>query len=86
MNGTIKAVQKLGLTIPGDISLICFDQIPGYEIFQPRITCIVQPIKSLGEKAIAALIDKIKKPEKSGRTKIILKPKLNLGNSCRKLG
>ncbi|MFZ0452947.1 MAG: LacI family DNA-binding transcriptional regulator [Ignavibacteriaceae bacterium] len=85
MNGTIKAAQKLGMTIPDDISLICFDQIPGYEIFQPRIGCVIQPVKSLGEKAISALISKIKKPEKSGRTRIILKPELNPGNSCKRL-
>lgn len=85
MNGTIRAVQELGLRIPDDISLISFDQIPGYEIFQPKIACVIQPVKSLGEKAIAALINKIKKPEKLKRTKIILKPELNLGNSCKKL-
>jgi len=85
MNGTIKAIQKLALNIPEDISLICFDQIPGYEIFQPRIACVVQPIKSLGEKAISALISKIKKPENSGRTRVILKPELVRGNSCKRL-
>jgi LacI family transcriptional regulator len=85
MNGTIKAIQKLGLNIPDDISLICFDQIPGYEIFQPRIACVIQPIKSLGEKAISALINKIKKTEKSGRTRVILKPELYPGNSCKRL-
>ena len=85
MNGTIKAVQKLELAIPDDISLICFDQIPGYEIFQPKIACIIQPIKTLGEKAIVALIDRIKKTEKSRRFRIILKPELCSGNSCKKL-
>ena len=85
MNGTIKAIQKLEMNIPKDISLICFDQIPGYEIFQPRIACVIQPIKSLGEKAISALIGKIKKPEKSRRTRVILKPELCPGNSCKRL-
>ena len=85
MNGTIKAIQKLEMNIPVDISLICFDQIPGYEIFQPRIACVIQPIKSLGEKAISALIGKIKKPEKSRRTRVILKPELCPGNSCKRL-
>ena len=85
MNGTIKAIQKLEMNIPEDISLICFDRIPGYEIFQPRIACVIQPIKSLGEKAISALIGKIKKPEKSRRTRVILKPELCPGNSCKRL-
>jgi LacI family transcriptional regulator len=84
MIGTIKAIQKLNLKIPDDISLICFDQIPGYEIFQPWIACVIQPVKSLGEKAIAALIDKIKNPGKSKLTRVILKPELEPGNSCKK--
>ena len=85
MNGTIKAIQKLGLTIPDDISLICFDQIQGFEIFQPKITSVIQPINNLGKKAIVSLIDQIRKPGKMKLTKIILKPELYLGNSCKKI-
>ncbi len=85
MNGTIRAIQNLGLSIPGEISLISFDQISGYEIFQPKITCISQPIKLLGEYSITALIDKIKKPEKSKQVRIILKPELVIGESCKNI-
>ena len=83
MNGSIRAVQSMGLKIPEDISLICFDQISGYEIFKPKITCITQPIKSLGEYSITALIDKIKKQGKSKQAKVILKPELVIGESCK---
>lgn len=85
MSGTIRAIQKLGLAIPDDISLICFDQIQGFEIFQPKIASVIQPIKNLGKKAIVSLIDKIKEPGKTRRIEIILKPELSLGNSCKKL-
>ena len=85
MNGTIRAIQNLGLSIPRDISLISFDQISGYEIFQPKITCISQPIKLLGENSITALVDKIKKHEKLKQVKIILKPQLVIGGSCKNI-
>lgn len=85
MNGSIRAIQSLNLSIPEDISLICFDQISGYDIFQPKITCITQPIKLLGEYSIIALIDKIKEQGKSKQVKIILKPELVLGESCKSI-
>jgi LacI family transcriptional regulator len=86
MNGSIRAIQRLGLRIPDDISLVCFDQIAGYEIFKPKITCVVQPIKALGLDSITALIDIIKKNHPaSGKVEKVLKPKLIIGNSCKEI-
>jgi LacI family transcriptional regulator, galactose operon repressor len=86
MSGSIRAAHQLGLRIPEDVSLLCFDQIAGYEIFQPRITCVIQPIKSLGLDSITALIGIIKKTHPdSERIKIILNPKLIIGDSCKEI-
>jgi LacI family transcriptional regulator len=83
--GVIKAVQQLKLKIPLDVSLLSFDEIPGYDIFQPKITHVIQPIKLLGSETIAALINMIKKPNSKKRTKLILKPKLVIGESCKRV-
>lgn len=85
MNGSIRAVQNLGMSIPEDISLICFDEITGYDIFKPKITCITQPIKTLGEDSIIFLIERIKKADSSKPLKEVIKPKLIIGESCKKL-
>ncbi len=85
MNGSIRAVQKLGLNIPDDISLLCFDQINGYEIFKPKITCITQPINNLGENSIISLIDQIRGTHTAKPLKEILKPTLEIGESCKKI-
>jgi LacI family transcriptional regulator len=84
MTGAIKAVEDAGLEIPKQISLICFDEIPGYNIFTPKITSIVQPIESLGREATKILIDRIKNPQNGKQKKLVLKPKLVAGDSCRK--
>jgi len=84
MTGAIKAVEDAGLEIPKQISLICFDEIPGYNIFTPKITSIVQPIESLGREATKILIDRIKNPRTGKQSKLVLKPKLVAGDSCRK--
>jgi LacI family transcriptional regulator len=83
--GVIKALQKMNLSIPKDISLLSFDEIPGQEIFNPKITHINQPVNLLGKETIAALIDMIKHPEKKKRVKLLLKPALVIGDSCRPL-
>jgi LacI family transcriptional regulator len=84
MIGAIKTLQALNKKIPGDVSLICFDEIPGYDIFEPKITCITQPVEELGNLAIKHLIDKIKHP-KNSRKKILLKPRLIVGQSCKQI-
>jgi LacI family transcriptional regulator len=83
--GIIKAFQRMEISIPENISLLSFDEIPGQEIFKPTITHVNQPVNSLGEETIIALINMIKHPEKKKRTKISLKPRLVIGDSCKAL-
>jgi LacI family transcriptional regulator len=80
--GIIKAFQRMEISVPENISLLSFDEIPGQEIFKPKITHINQPVNSLGEETISALINMIKHPDKKKRTKISLKPRLVIGDSC----
>ena len=80
--GAIKAIQNMKLSIPKNISLLSFDEIPGYDIFDPKVTHVYQPVNLLGREAIVALIDSIKKPDLQKKTKKYLKPRLIVGNSC----
>ena len=50
--GVIKYTQQMHLSIPNDISLIGFDEVPGQDIFFPQITHIVQSINTLGKDII----------------------------------
>lgn len=81
--GVIKAAQELHLSIPDDISLLGFDEIPGQDIFLPKITHVVQSINTLGKDVIVALIDMIKNPDSSKQTRVFVRPKLVIGNSCK---
>ncbi len=85
MAGSIKAIEDAKLQIPEHISLICFDEIPGYNIFNPKITCIIQQIEPLGRNATKVLIDRIINPGLTKQKKILLKPVLVIGGSCKKI-
>lgn len=83
--GAIKSILDLGLKIPDDVSLLGYDEIAGYEIFRPIMTYVSQPVSLLGKNSMLALIDIIKNPNSTKKTKIYLKPKLVIGDSCIKV-
>lgn len=53
--GTLEAARKRGLSIPGEVSLIAFDELPWSALMQPPITTIAQPVEAMSEKAAALL-------------------------------
>lgn len=55
--GVMEKLRTLGLTVPDDVSLAAFDDIPWFVHTAPPITAIVQPTQELGHRAVAALTD-----------------------------
>ncbi|MDR1419765.1 MAG: LacI family transcriptional regulator [Treponema sp.] len=53
--GAIRALEDAGLDVPGDISVVGFDDIDISGFLMPRLTTIRQPLGELGEKTALAL-------------------------------
>ncbi len=83
-SGVLKAVYASGLTVPGDVSVIVFDKISGYDIISPKISCIVQPIEFIGKNAASFLLERLANPETAMQRAVIM-PELLQGGSCRSL-
>lgn len=76
--GIIKEAKKAGLSIPGDLAIVGFDDLPAAEVVEPTLTTIRQPKLEMGDHAIDILIDKIEGRElnithKELQTKFILR-------------
>jgi LacI family transcriptional regulator len=56
--GVMKALQEYGYSIPDDISIVGFDNMPFSEITSPPLTTIDVPKRELGEIAVRRLIEK----------------------------
>ncbi|RFA23582.1 LacI family DNA-binding transcriptional regulator [Subtercola boreus] len=54
--GLIHAVRDAGLDVPGDVSIIGFDDIPEARHFWPPLTTVRQDFAELGRRAIALLL------------------------------
>lgn len=55
--GAIRAVREAGLTLPGDVSIVGFDDIPAAPYFQPPLTTMRQPLYHIGSEAARLLVD-----------------------------
>ena len=80
--GAINAMNELKLSIPDDLSIVGFDEIPGQSFFRPKITYVLQPIEELGRNATKIILEKIEYPARKKSIRIFLKPKFIIGESC----
>ncbi len=54
--GAIQAAQKAQLSVPGDISIIGFDDLPLCRMFTPQLTTIALPREEIAESAFSILL------------------------------
>lgn len=57
--GTMRALTRLKLSIPNDLSLVCFDDLDWMSFLRPGVTTISQPRLAMGEAAARMLLERI---------------------------
>jgi len=57
--GVLRAFHDCGLSTPGDVALVTFDELTLDDLFTPAITTVVQPAYDIGFRAAQILIDRI---------------------------
>ncbi len=57
--GTVAACRDLGVSLPGDLSLISFDDAFWTSVFDPRISVIRRPVRELARSAIRLLLEEV---------------------------
>jgi LacI family transcriptional regulator len=79
--GVYRAISEHGLSIPGDISVIGFDDVPSSQWMNPPLTTIRQPLKEMGRMGASMLLRLIA-GEQLEVTRIELATSLVLRASC----
>ena len=57
--GAIRAVRRAGLTVPGDVSVVGYDDSAWLNCTDPPLTTVRQPIQSMGGSAVALLVNQM---------------------------
>jgi DNA-binding LacI/PurR family transcriptional regulator len=55
--GFIRALHDAGISVPDDISVVGFDDMPGAAHFIPGLTTVRQDLESLGQQCMSMLVD-----------------------------
>ena len=57
--GALRAINDLRLSLPQDLSLVCFDQLPCEGVISPRLTTIRRPMEEQGAMAMRLMITRL---------------------------
>ncbi len=68
---TLELARERGLSIPGDLSLISFDDTPVIRFGDPALTAVVQPIAAVTARAVECIIEDCRSSDRLDRTTIV---------------
>ena len=77
--GAIRAIEDAGMTIPGDVAVIGFDDIPAASLAHPPLTTVQQDYRTAGEVLVDTLLKLI---EGKSADSHILPTRLVVRKSC----
>lgn len=80
--GFLSAAKEMGISIPGDLKVIGYDDAPICESTSPRLTTIQQPRKELAKLACERMMDLINKKNNDYKVQEIIPPLLIVRESC----
>ena len=79
--GVVKALARAGVRVPEDVAVVGFDDIFPGSLCDPPLTTVHQPMRMLGERACARLLERIANPGLRPATEL-LPTELVLRSSC----
>ena len=83
--GGLNAIEKAGLSVPDDISVVGYDGLYVSQIIHPRLTTYQQNSEEIGRIAAKSMIRLIRDPKSTLIDKILVPGKILEGGSVKKL-
>ena len=72
--GAIRALKDAGLSVPGDVSVVGFDDILSAAYYSPSLTTVRQPLMEMGKRGAEMLLERIANREKEYPAEIVVAP------------
>ena len=83
--GGITEIEKHGLKVPDDISIVGYDGIKLSRLLRPIVTTYVQNSEEIGRRSVQKLIEIIENPKMSLAERIVVKGQLQEGQTVKNL-
>ncbi len=79
--GAIRALKDAGFSVPGDVSVVGFDDIQSAAYSTPSLTTVRQPLAEMGKCGAQVLLERIADRTKPYPAEIVMKPELVIRES-----
>ncbi|MEI3851013.1 MULTISPECIES: LacI family DNA-binding transcriptional regulator [unclassified Ensifer] len=79
--GAIHALRRLGLDVPGDVSVVGFDDLYLSKAFYPPLTTVSQPRADIGRTAMSLLLNILSGDDDASAPAVVLPTALNIRGS-----
>jgi DNA-binding LacI/PurR family transcriptional regulator len=78
--GILRALHESGREVPGEVSVVGFDDIPEARFFTPPLTTVRQDFNEVGRQSLMLLLDEIGAPQRSS-DRVVVPPEFKLRES-----
>lgn len=79
--GVYKAAAEWGLEIPGDLTVVGYEEVPNPQAFSPPLTCVRTSYYDTGRAAAELLVEQMMDPTQPPR-RVYIEPTLDVRQSC----
>lgn len=83
--GGMAALERMGLSVPKDVSCVGYDGIPLSQSLRPRLTTYQQDSENIGRMSARKLVEHIREKENCVPEQIMVKGRLLIGKSVAKI-
>jgi DNA-binding LacI/PurR family transcriptional regulator len=73
--GVMRALNSNGLSVPGDVSVVGYDDMPEAAFFNPSLTTVTHDFETAGRACLEFLLGRIRNPQASAE-QLVIKPEL----------
>ena len=80
--GVMRALSLMGLSCPGDISVVSIDDFPLADALRPHVTTVRQPVREMAQAALRVLLERVTDAARPNATHLLFEPILIVRESC----
>jgi len=78
----LRELRRFSIRVPQEVAIISFDQMSAFDLVEPPITAVIQPVLDIGDIALDILMKKINAKDSIAYSKRVLDTELVIRKSC----
>ena len=78
----LRELKRNNIDVPGDVAIVSFDELSAFDLVEPPITSIIQPVNRIGDLAVEILLNSIDHRNNKTNKKMILETEIIIRKSC----